>query len=400
MEEVFTERLRQAEAVFEEKLRLVEERWEARWTSSQVYRHSLALWKWYANVKPNHQTHPSPPASTPRVVITDPSPLKRALQHDLSAPSSLVDGSARKRSRSETASEESTPPPVNDRAALGLFRTPIEHGPTSTSRSARKRLRSETASEESTPPRADRHGTVGVFRTPSEPMRNPRTPDPSHQGIPDDMSRTPSVGEAGIGMSYPVFATTPKPAEPRSPTLYGPHSASRQRAFSYNDMPKMLTPGRKRTAAEVAPRAVSQAHMDLTTITESDEAPLQLRRQTTPVLFPPARSRDRTTTPPRLSPSPSITERAFQHPAYPSRGSSLVPTGARPRQTSTPAREYMDVALHGLPNPVESPSGFITPGHRTILGTERYRDTRFGDIPSLSWGSPSVDFGSATPAPR
>jgi hypothetical protein len=190
---------------------------------------------------------------------------------------------------------------------------------------------------------------------------------------------------------------------PNPPHHVVPHWTHRLRLHDNEHgppIPCQRCSGRKRTAAEVAPRAVSQAHMDLTTITESDEAPIQLRRQTTPVLFPPCRSRDRTTTPPRLSPSPSITERAFQHPAYPSRGSSLVPQGPRPRQTSTPAREYMDVALHGLPNPVESPSSFITPGHRTILGTERYRDTRFGDIPSLSWGSPSVDFGSATPAPR
>jgi hypothetical protein len=36
MEEVWTERLKQAEAAFEEKLRLVEEKWEVRWTSAQV----------------------------------------------------------------------------------------------------------------------------------------------------------------------------------------------------------------------------------------------------------------------------------------------------------------------------------------------------------------------------
>lgn len=315
-------------------------------------------------------------------------------------PSTFHGEPVRKRLRSETASEEATPPRVDVQGTFESFRTPPEPVHDLVQGSARKRLRSETASEEATPPRASRQGTVGIFRTPTDPIPDPRTPDPSHQGMLDDMSRTPGVGNAVEGSSYPIFATTPKPAEARSPTLDAPHSASRRRAWSSNSMPKMLTPGRKRAAAEVAPRAVSQAHMDLTTITESDEAPIQLRRQTTPVLFPPARSRDRTTTPPRLSPSPSITERAFQHPAYPSRGSSLVPQGPRPRQTSTPAREYMDVALHGLPNPIESPSGFITPGHRTILGTERYRDTRFGDIPSLSWGSPSVDFGSATPAPR
>lgn len=348
MEEVWTERLKQAEAAFEEKLRLVEEKWEARWTSAQV--RSRSQYRCEADVKPNLPIHPSPPASTPRVVITDPSPLKRPLAP--AASSSPADGPARKRLRSVTASEASTPPPADSN--------------------------DET------------------HATPSNLMPDPHTPTASHQGTLEDMSRTPGVGDGVTGLPYPVFATTPKPADPRSPTLDAPPSASRQRAWSSNSMPKMLTPGRKRT--EVAPRAVSQAHMDLSTITESDEAPIHLRRnQTPPVLFPPSRSRDRTTTPPRLSPSPSITERGFQHPSYPSRGSSLVPQGPRPRQTSTPAREYMDVALHGLPNPVESPSGFITPGHRTILGTERYRDTRFGDIPTLAWGSPNVDFGSATP---
>ena len=36
MEEMFMERLKRAEADFEQKLRLVEERWEARWLRAQV----------------------------------------------------------------------------------------------------------------------------------------------------------------------------------------------------------------------------------------------------------------------------------------------------------------------------------------------------------------------------
>lgn len=231
----------------------------------------------------------------------------------------------------------------------------------------------------------------------------PHTPSPSHQGIADDMSRTPGVGDSITGLPYPIFATTPKPGEPHSPTLDAPPSASRPRAWSSSSLPKMLTPGRKRV--EPAPRAVSQAHMDLTTITESDEAPVMRRLHTPPVLpplYPASLSRDGTITPPRLSPSPSITESRFQHPVLPTRGSSLVPTGtagpsARMRKASTPAREYMEVALHGLGGASDSPRAQVTPSHRTILGTERYRDTRFGDIPVLSWGSPGVDFGPATP---
>jgi hypothetical protein len=265
-------------------------------------------------------------------------------------------------------------------------------------RTSSKRARMDIESSASeTPPDHEPAEAVAdpTLQTPSNHQPDPRTPTLSHQGVLDDMSRTPGVGEV-TGLPYPVFATTPRPAEPRSPTLDAPPSASRQRAWSSSALPKMLTPGRKR--AEPAPRAVSQAHMDLTTITESDEIPLLRRGQTPPILLPPPRSRDRTITPPRLSPSPSITEKGFQHPSYPSRMSNLGPGGPRPRQTSTPAREYMDVALHGLTNPADSPSAQATPSHRTILGTERYRDTRFGDIPVMAWGgSPSVDYGSGTP---
>lgn len=36
----------------------------------------------------------------------------------------------------------------------------------------------------------------------------------------------------------------------------------------------------------------------------------------------------------------------------------------------------------------------VTPGHRTLLGTERYNDTRFGDIPVGMWAQPKIDFGT------
>ncbi|KAK8870100.1 hypothetical protein IAR55_000670 [Kwoniella newhampshirensis] len=40
----------------------------------------------------------------------------------------------------------------------------------------------------------------------------------------------------------------------------------------------------------------------------------------------------------------------------------------------------------------------MTPAHRTMLGTERYNDTRFGDIPVGMWESPKVDLsGPETP---
>jgi hypothetical protein len=288
--------------------------------------------------------------------VTDPSPLKRPQPEPTSPESAINDVPARKRARTDLESD--------------VHGTPSE-----------TEVRAGVAED--------------TIRTPANPPPDPITPTMPHQGVLDDMSRTPGVGGV-TGLPYPIFATTPQPAEPKSPTLDVPPSASRQRAWSSSALPRMLTTGRKR--AEPAPRAVSQAHMDLTTITESDEIPMLRRGQTPPILFPPSRSRDRTITPPRLSPSPSITEKGFQHPSYPSRMSNLGPGGPRPRQTSTPAREYMDVALHGLSNPADSPSALATPSHRTILGTERYRDTRFGDIPVMAWGgSPSVDFGSGTP---
>ena len=70
----------------------------------------------------------------------------------------------------------------------------------------------------------------------------------------------------------------------------------------------------------------------------------------------------------------------------------------RDESSLSPARNYMDVAMFGLMGPSESPGTAQTPGHRTMLGTERYRDTRFGDVPMVQWGSPSVDLGTGTPA--
>lgn len=64
----------------------------------------------------------------------------------------------------------------------------------------------------------------------------------------------------------------------------------------------------------------------------------------------------------------------------------------------SPAREYMDVALNGLAGRCKSSNVFPIPSVRTLLGTERYRDTRFGDEPIVPWGTPTVvDFGPPTP---
>ncbi|EKD00164.1 hypothetical protein A1Q2_05507 [Trichosporon asahii var. asahii CBS 8904] len=64
----------------------------------------------------------------------------------------------------------------------------------------------------------------------------------------------------------------------------------------------------------------------------------------------------------------------------------------------SPAREYMDVALNGLTGHSKFSSTVPMPSVRTMLGTERYRDTRFGDEPIAPWGTPTiVDFGPPTP---
>ena len=329
----------------------------------------------------------------------------------------------------------------------------------------------------------------------------PQTPPPSHQGIPPDNSKTPVIDSDFFAhpptfvkstarshrrtlseqadLPYPFFATTPKPSEPRSPTTDAPASASRQRTTMSQVPTVMLTPGRKRTQG-VAPmstsRAVSDAHKELSTITEevagpagpsSTETGTATATATAPTrdrvssadfgtpsrMFGPALSSRGTSvpiSPPRLSPSPSIGEReAFTYtpfPPVPRRdsaslaaeihratpqatpmshsalgpsmfGAEIVAPRTPPRRPMTmplsPGQEYMDLALHGLPSPTpartrpssggagmmedESPSAFATPGHRTLLGTERYRDTRFGDAPVLSWGTPSVDLGANTP---
>jgi hypothetical protein len=284
---------------------------------------------------------------------------------------------------------------------------------------------------------------ASVFKTIPPPAgpADPHTPSPGHQGTQPDMSQTPVIGSDYFangpsfasstverrrrnlsdteGLPFPFFATTPMPpAEPSSPTLDVPPSASRGRAAP--QYPPMLTPGRRptestpRRPSEPTPRAVSQAHMELSTITEASPEGLAVGRGvdsgTSPVhlVFPPVESislatellgpalaKTGSTSPPRLSPSPSITESKLQSTTgFPSRRTvSSATTASAATDRSSPAREFMDVALHGLPDQGDSPSGQGTPNHRTMLGTERYRDTRFGDIPVVSWGTPSVDHG-------
>lgn len=318
-----------------------------------------------------------------------------------------------------------------------------------------KRARVETTEEEE-------DSDVLLPRTPSPPNTTaaPRTPSPGHQGIMTDNSRTPGIGsdfypppqfssrkgrkdddddeeDDRMGdLPYPLFATTPRPSEPRSPTLDAPPSASRYRLG--HARAATLTPGRRKPSP--APRAVSEAHKELTTITESEEQsfPVSLARrrvasENTPTRLVPASMRGSSVpvSPPQLSPSPSIgasdREGGFSYTPFPpvprahrmqstlsntnitpkaeilSRENTRMPTvdrvGDRHRDVS-PLMDYMDVATYGLLGTRQSPGQMSTPSHRTLLGTERYRDTRFGDVPMVSWGSPSVDLGPNTPASR
>lgn len=328
--------------------------------------------------------------------------------------------------------------------------------------------------------------------TPSPPAYAPRTPSPGHQGMRTDNSRTPGIGadypphfslskgpndiddEGPVtGLPFPLFATTPRPSAPLSPSLDAPPSASRHR-FPY-PRGASLTPGStSRRKPSPAPRAVSDAHKELTTITESDELPLSVQlasrrrvaSEATPtrLIANSLRGSSVPSSPPRLSPSPSIgaSERdgGFTYTPFPAVPKSALRKGVKPpssltkvfmsnanrtprhsnemdvdsdveeleltptnlqandqgahsqqlqaspspvrsqvsKRSVSPARDYMDVAMYGLLGPSESPGSTQTPGHRTLLGTERYRDTRFGDVPVVHWGSPSVDLGSGTPA--
>lgn len=69
---------------------------------------------------------------------------------------------------------------------------------------------------------------------------------------------------------------------------------------------------------------------------------------------------------------------------------------SRSVRSSSPSRDFMDIALHGYTD--ESPSARPphTPAHRTLLGTERYRDNKYGDLPFFSLATPGegeMDFG-------
>ncbi|KAI9634484.1 uncharacterized protein MKK02DRAFT_38014 [Dioszegia hungarica] len=303
-------------------------------------------------------------------------------------------------------------------------------------------------------PSPGKSSSQGVFKTPELPaslmkQRHPRTPSPGHQGTLPDNSATPAfsadasyfadlppvASATGRGRSvevtlpFPLFATTPRPAAPTSPTTDAPPSSARRgRALSAQPGGLMLTPGRRPT------RTVSHAHMELSTVTEDSvpassagasfaalssqkgrPPPLSVSPPSNPHQSPllgPELTRE-ISEPPRLSPSPSITESRFSTLPFPSKNTGPTPrsnltkvvdfafipqdTPAEPASAASTAPTSSSSTTAPAPeavSPVFAPLaglGMMTPGHRTMLGTEAYRDTRFGDLPvMMSWGTPEM----------
>lgn len=293
-------------------------------------------------------------------------------------------------------------------------------------------------------PSPGRSSSQGVFKTPelpasmmkhlqSQPILAPKTPSPGHQGLLPDNSATPGFATdsnyfAGlpptitdsssrrkngeVNLPFPLFATTPRPVAPTSPTTDAPPSTSR-RARADSSSSQMMTPGRRPT------RTVSHAHMELSTVTEDPSfsipsaSPPSRPRSTEAIdnlppipgttqhipLFGPELALDKSDRPPSLSPSPSITETRFSSLPFPSKKKPISAPSALgqtspliPTQSALPGRMTANTVDTTPPCHAGAAGlGMMTPGHRTMLGTESYRDTRFGDLPvMMAWGTPEM----------
>ncbi|WVQ85717.1 hypothetical protein IAT38_007883 [Cryptococcus sp. DSM 104549] len=211
----------------------------------------------------------------------------------------------------------------------------------------------------------------------------------------------------GLGMSPSApSSASPKPkpmAKPQAPT--GARSASQPNQPTH---PSLLS------QSLLAP----PAHIARASRAGSERPPISARA---PTQSPPPRPR---------SASAVHRPRSRHNSPHPlNLPSTVIPTEPAPRIRSASA-EYMHIAMYGLegdaldyPDAVESPlpdvdeepeengegpggeaggvgaekrrwrkvDEVVTPGHRTLLGTERYNDTRFGDIPIGVWGQGRVD---------
>lgn len=230
----------------------------------------------------------------------------------------------------------------------------------------------------------------------------PRTPSPSHRVVSNGQAVDSTPHDAD-GDQVTGFATMPQPpGELASPTIDRPDRLARKEG-----PPPLRADGSsfRLPHQQHARRTPSKAHIDLSAITESDDEPRGSGLKRAPFIASIAVKDDSTVSPPALSPSPAIGGDNFTYTPLPPPGKALsLASASKPPMTSdhehkafSPAREYMNIALNGLTNPNDSPSALATPSSRTMLGTERFRDTRFADEPEVAWTSPKVDFGPDTP---
>lgn len=224
------------------------------------------------------------------------------------------------------------------------------------------------------------HITASAELGGSSPHARPRTPS----AVAQTLDR---VEEALL--QPPAFTTTP-----RTP---GEHSSPASARSIPKDGPPRAPYGRieasgTRPHHDRTRRKVSQAHIDLSTITES-----RLVSETSPDVpfLGQIAVHKRTVSPPALSPSPSIGGDNFSYTTLPQPPKSRQPSSEpNARLEFSPGREYMNVALNGHWDPDASPSAHATPSSRTMIGTERFRDRRFADeVELVPWATPKVDFG-------
>ncbi|BEI94925.1 uncharacterized protein CcaverHIS019_0705060 [Cutaneotrichosporon cavernicola] len=217
----------------------------------------------------------------------------------------------------------------------------------------------------------------------------PSTPDSSRYRI---VPRTPPQQRA---TSIDHVATPGRDLSPRGllpfPGAGASPSVNRQERILYRPKHSRSRP--------------SQAHLELSAITESgSEAETESGPSRRP-FFGSIAIDHSTVTPPALSPSPQIGGDNYTYTPLPppfsmaagSSSNASSPHVARPTAPFDPQRMYMDIALNGFADDY-SPSAQATPSSRTMLGTERFRDNRFADEPLVSWPSPKLDCGPNTPS--
>lgn len=262
------------------------------------------------------------------------------------------------------------------------------------------------------PGKSSSHADQDMFQTPQLPTSVPkqqstlafsqpaRTPSPGHQGVLPDYSATPGFANdasyfAGLPMTgtitgrfrghghkgdtdeplpFPLFATTPRPAAPTSPTTDAPPSTiRRKRAHSGVNPSLLLTPGRRPS------RTVSHAHMELSSVTESPKAAVDTAVTANDGPGDASKAIHET-------PAPD-SDAALATPVRPSRPE--VPEPPSPPHPPVPlksARKAPPVTAHRR---IESVTFAQAPLPLLGLGPELASEVGAGDVPRLS-PSPSI----------